>query len=179
MSEFKIASRYATALFIKAMEEKAIDAVVADILVIQQACKESDDLIVFLNSPMLKKAVKKEGLAKIFVSCSELTKQLLNLMAEKNREAFIPSMTEAFVRLYNVHMGITTAVVTSAVQLTDAALEAVKKYVAHTSGANNVILTQSIDPTVIGGLNIVFDGKIYDATLSNQILKLKKDLQIA
>ena len=37
MSEFKIASRYATALFTKAMEEKAIDAVVADVLVIQQA----------------------------------------------------------------------------------------------------------------------------------------------
>ena len=100
-------------------------------------------------------------------------------MAEKNREAFIPSMTEAFVRLYNVHMGITTAVVTSAVQLKDSALSAIKKYVAQTSGANDVVLTQSIDPTVIGGLNIVFDGKIYDATLSNQILKLKKDLQIA
>ena len=132
MSEFKIASRYATALFTKAMEEKAIDAVMADILVIQQACEESDDLIVFLNSPMLKKAVKKDGLAKIFVSCSDLSKQLLNLMAEKNREAFIPSMTEAFVRLYNVHMGITTAVVTSAVQLKDSALYAIKKYVAQT-----------------------------------------------
>jgi len=28
-------------------------------------------------------------------------------------------------------------------------------------------------------MNIVFDGKIYDATISNQIIKLKKDLQIA
>lgn len=179
MSDFKIASRYATALFSKAMEEKAIDAVMADVLVIQQACKESEDLIVFLNSPMLKKAVKKDGLARIFSSCSDLTKQLLHLMAEKNREAFIPTMTEAFVGLYNAHMGIMTAVVTSAVQLSNDALDAVKKYVAQASGANNVVLTQSIDSTVIGGLNIVFGGKIYDATLSNQILKLKKDLQIA
>jgi F-type H+-transporting ATPase subunit delta len=179
MSEFKIASRYATALFSKAMDDKAIEAVMADILVVQQACKESDDLIVFLNSPMLKKSVKQSGLAKIFTSCSDLTKQLLHLMAEKNREAFIPAMTESFIGLYNDHMGITTAVVTSAVQLSDVALESVKKYVAQTSGANSVLLTQSIDPTVIGGLNILFDGKIYDATLSNQILKLKKDLQIA
>jgi len=43
MSDFKIASRYATALFTKAMEEKAIDAVMAVILVIQQACEESAD----------------------------------------------------------------------------------------------------------------------------------------
>lgn len=179
MSEFKIASRYATALFSKALEEKAIDAVMADVLVIQQACKESEDLIVFLNSPMLKMTVKKDGLAKIFASCSDLTKQLLNLMAEKNREALIPLMTEAFVGLYNTQKGIMTAVVTSAVPLSNQALDAVKKYVAHTSGANNVVLTQTIDSTVIGGLNIMFGGKIYDATLSNQILKLKKDLQIA
>jgi F-type H+-transporting ATPase subunit delta len=179
MSEFKIASRYATALFSKALEEKAIDAVMADVLVIQQACKESEDLIVFLNSPMLKMTVKKQGLAKIFASCSDLTKQLLNLMAEKNREALIPLMTEAFVGLYNTQKGIMTAVVTSAVPLSNQALDAVKKYVAHTSGANNVVLTQNIDSSVIGGLNIMFGGKIYDATLSNQILKLKKDLQIA
>jgi F-type H+-transporting ATPase subunit delta len=88
-------------------------------------------------------------------------------------------MTQAFISLFNAHKGITTAVVTSAVQLSDSALSAIKKYVARTSGANDVVLTQSIDPTVIGGMNIVFDGKIYDATLSNQILKLKKDLQIA
>ena len=179
MSELKIASRYATALFSKAMDDKTIEAVMADILVVQKACQESDDLVVFLNSPMLRKSVKQAGLSKIFDTCSNLTKQLLQLMAEKNREAFIPAMTDAFVNLYNRHMGITTAVVTSAVQLSESALEAVKKYVAQTSGANRVLLTQSIDPTVIGGLNIVFDGKIYDATLSNQILKLKKDLQIA
>jgi len=41
------------------------------------------------------------------------------------------------------------------------------------------VLKQCIDPSVIGGMNIVFDGKIYDATISNQIIKLKKDLQIA
>ena len=34
MSELKIASRYATALFSKAMDDKAIEAVMADILVV-------------------------------------------------------------------------------------------------------------------------------------------------
>jgi F0F1-type ATP synthase delta subunit len=65
------------------------------------------------------------------------------------------------------------------VALSDSALGAIKKYVAQTSGANEVVLKQSIDPSVIGGMNIVFDGKIYDATILNQIIKLKKDLQIA
>jgi F-type H+-transporting ATPase subunit delta len=179
MSENRIARRYAKALFEKALEVKSLDAVVADVITIQKDCAESQDLIVFLNSPMLRKGVKKDALAKIFTSCSDLSKQLMMLMTDKNRESFIPAMTAEFMVLFNKHKGITTAEVTSAVALSEQALDAVKKYVAQTSGANGVVLKQCIDPSVIGGMNIVFDGKIYDATISNQIIKLKKDLQIA
>lgn len=179
MSEIKIARRYAKALFEKALEDQILETVVADVLNIQQASASSDDLIVFFNSPMLRKAVKKDALSKIFVSCADLTKHLLMLMTDKNRESFIPAMTDAFMVLFNKHKGIMIAEVTSAVALTPDTLYAIKQYVATTSGANDVLLEQRIDPTLIGGMNIVFDGKIYDATISNQILKLKKDLQIA
>lgn len=179
MSEFKIASRYTKALFDKAIEIDALEMVYSDIKNILHACQNSDDLMIFLQSPLLKKSAKKEALSKIFASCSELPKQLMLLMTDKNRESFIPLMTSSFVELYNKHNGITTAVVTSAFALNENALVAVNQYVKSTSGANEVQLTQAIDASVIGGMNIVFDGKIYDATLSNQILKLKKDLQIA
>lgn len=179
MSEIRIARRYAKALFEKAHEDKAVETVVADVLNIQQACANSQDLVVFLNSPMLRKGVKKDALSKIFASCSDLSKQLMMLMTDKNRESFIPAMADEFMVLYNQFKGITTAEVTSAVALSEQALQAVKKYVAQTSGANDVVLKQCIDPSVIGGMNIVFDGKIFDATISNQIIKLKKDLQIA
>ena len=85
MSEIKIARRYAKALFEKALEDKAVDTVVADVLNIQQACAGSQDLIVFLESPMLRKGVKKDALGKIFASCSDLSKKLLMLMTDKNR----------------------------------------------------------------------------------------------
>jgi F-type H+-transporting ATPase subunit delta len=179
MSEIKIARRYAKALFEKALDDKALDTVVADVVNIQKACAESQDLVLFLNSPMLKKGIKKDALTKIFASCSELTQKLMMLMTDKNRESFIPAMADEFIELYNKFKGITTAEVTSAVALSEKALQAVKKYVAQTSGANDVLLKQCIDPSVIGGMNIVFDGKIFDATISNQIIKLKKDLQIA
>ena len=179
MSEIRIARRYAKALFEKAHEDKAVETVVADVLNIQQACANSQDLVVFLNSPMLRKGVKKDALSKIFASCSDLSKQLMMLMTDKNRESFIPAMADEFMVFYNQFKGITTAEVTSAVALSEQALQAVKKYVAQTSGANDVVLKQCIDPSVIGGMNIVFDGKIFDATISNQIIKLKKDLQIA
>ena len=116
---------------------------------------------------------------KMFGSYTELTRSALMIMADKFREALIPGMTQAFIALVNKHKNIMTAEVTAAVALSDADVNAVKSYVAKQTGASEVQLNQVIDADVIGGLNIVFDGKIFDSTVSNQLLKIKKDLQIA
>lgn len=179
MSEIRIASRYAKALFDCSLETDSIGLCVSDIQQIQEALMESQELRLFINTPLLRKVTKKEALSKIFASCSALTCKLLMLMTDKNRESYIPSMTDAFMLLYYKHKGITTAIVSSALALSDANLQAIKTYIVEAAGASDVLITQTIDPTLIGGMNIMFDGKIYDATLSNQLNKLKKDLQIA
>lgn len=179
MSDFRIASRYAKALFEQANETKSLDAVEKDIHHLIQTCDESRDFVLFLQSPLIKKATKKEAMEKMFASYNVITRSVLLLMADKFREAFIPSMTQAFTQLVNKHHNIMVAEVTSAVELNAKESKAVKEYVAKQTGAKEVQLKQVIDTNVIGGINIVFDGKIYDSTISSQLLKLKKDLQIA
>lgn len=179
MSDFRIASRYAKALFEQAVETKSLDAVESDVRHLMSVCEESRDFVLFLNSPLIKIATKKEAMQKMFSSYTELTRSALMIMADKFREGLIPGMTQAFIALVNKYRNIMTAEVTAAVALNDADVKTVKSYVAQKTGANEVQLKQVIDAEVIGGINIVFDGKIYDSTVSNQILKIKKDLQIA
>ncbi len=179
MSDIKIASRYAKALFEQAKETKSLDAVEKDIQHLIQTCEESADFVTFLHSPLIKKVTKKEAMEKLFASYNPLTKSLLILMADKFREAYIPAMTQAFVNLNNRHNNIMVAEVSSAVDLSAKEVKAVKEYVAKQTGAKEVQLKQTIDASVIGGINIVFDGKIFDSTIASQLLKLKKDLQIA
>ncbi len=179
MSDIRIASRYAKALFDCSLENDSVELCVSDIQQIQTALAESKDLRLFIRTPLLRKVTKKEALGKIFVSCSALTCKLLMLMTEKNRESYIPSMTDAFMLLYYKYKSITTATVSSALPLSDGNLKAIKTYILETAGSSDVLITQTLDPTLIGGMNIMFEGKIYDATLSNKLNKLKKDLQIA
>jgi len=179
MSDYRIASRYAKALFERAVETKSLDTVESDVRHLMNVCEENRDFVLFLNSPLIKIATKKEALQRLFASYNDLTRSALMIMADKFRESLIPGMTQAFIALVNKHKNIMTAEVTAAIALNAADTEAVKSYVAKQTGAKEVQLTQVIDADVIGGINIVFDGKIYDSTVSNQILKIKKDLQIA
>ena len=100
-------------------------------------------------------------------------------MAEKHRESMIPEMGVAFLRMYNNHNQIVEVTVESAVALDKKTIGDIETYVKAESNAKTIQLTQNINPSLIGGLTIEFGGKIYDNTVSNQLRKIKKELQLA
>lgn len=179
MSEFRIASRYAKALFEKALETKSLDAVKGDIDTLMNLSKESHEFVVFLQSPLYKKVTKQDALNKLFANANDLTKGVFTLMTDKFREAYIPAMGKVFLEMYNKHNQIVEAIVTTAVSLDANSLKEVESYVKENSGAKTVKLVQHINPAIVGGLTIEFGGRIYDNTISNQIRKIKKELQLA
>jgi len=179
MSEFRIASRYAKSLFDSALAQSSLEAVVADVHNLNQIVAESRDFVLFLSSPLLKQDVKKTALDKILAGMHVLTRDLILLMNSKKREMYVPNMLEAFMSLYNKHQGITQAIVTSAVTLTPASLSQIESYILTQSGAKQVQLSQVVNPAVVGGLTIEFEGRILDKTVAGHIRTLKKELQLA
>ncbi len=179
MSEIRIASRYAKSLFDSALAQSALEAVVADVHNLNQIVAESRDFVLFLSSPLLKQDVKKTALDKILGGMHVLTRDLILLMNSKKREMYVPSMLQAFMSLYNKHQGITQAIVTSAVTLTPASLSQIESYILTQSGAKQVQLSQVVNPAVVGGLTIEFEGRILDKTVAGHIRTLKKELQLA
>ena len=179
MSDFRIASRYAKALFDRAVETSTLDVIKKDIDHLCLVANESKEFVLFLQSPLYKKSIKQSALKKLFASANETTQSLYHLMTEKFREAFIPAMGDAFVGMYNKHNHIVKVTVVSAVTLDKNTIGEIENYVKANSNAKTIQMTQEIKPSVIGGLTIEFGGKIYDNTVSNQIRKIKKELQIA
>ena len=59
MSELKIASRYAKALFLKAQEDGVLDAIVNDMHELMELASNSREFTIFLESPLYKIATKK------------------------------------------------------------------------------------------------------------------------
>ena len=179
MSDFRIASRYAKALFDRAVETSTLDVIKKDIDHLRQMVAESREFVLFLQSPLYKKSVKQDALKKLFAHANETTQNVYHLMTDKFREAYIPAMGDAFMSMYNKHNQIVEVAVVSAVALDQNTISEIEKFVKANSNAKTIQLSQEIKPSVIGGLTIEFGGKIYDNTVSNQIRKIKKELQLA
>ncbi len=179
MSEIRIASRYAKSLFDSAVAQSALDAVVSDVLALSQITEESREFQLFLQSPLLKQDVKKQALEKILANMHQLTRDSILLMNSKKREMFVPAMVQAFLTLNNRHQGITEAVVTSAIALTAQAVSEIESFIIKQSGAKKVQLTQVVNPQVVGGFTVEFEGRLLDKTVAGHIRTLKKELQLA
>ena len=179
MSDSKIASRYALSLYNKAADAGIVDVVVNDIRSLNKVVVENRDFSRFLQSPLISRETKKATLSKIFDSYHKDTIGLFHLMAEKGRESLIGIMGKEFIQIYNKNNGITEAVVTSASVLDDESMRKVEAYVKQRTGAVSVEMKTKIDPSLIGGMTIMFEGKIYDSSIASQIKKIKTELNIA
>ena len=179
MSEYRIASRYAKALFDKAKELKVLDMIKADMDYLKEMSEQSRDFITFLNSPLYKKAVKQNSLDEIFKSSHELTKGIYKLMVDKYRETYIPAMGKAFIQMYNKNNNVVDVYIESALELDKKVLKEIEAFVKKETEAKAVVLHTSIDKEIMGGVTIEFEGKIFDNTVLTQLKNIKKELQIA
>jgi len=179
MSETRIASRYAQSLYDAVSAQKNLDAVVADVRNLNTIVTESREFNQFLQSPLIAKDTKTQIFSKLFSTYQKDTLNLFLLMTRKNRESFIGNMGLQFMALYNKSHGITEATVTTANELTDDSIAKIEQFIKHSTGAKSVNIHTKIDPTLIGGITIMFEGKIYDSSISSQIKKIKKELKIA
>ncbi len=179
MSESRIAARYAKSLYDRALEAKSLQAVASEVNQTHSLLKESRELSQFLDSPLISKDHKRAALHKIFASFSAEFKGLVDLLISKNRENLLAFVVREFIIRFNQLNGITEALVTTAIPLDDETQNKVISYVKNHTGAREVQLSSKIDPAIIGGFTIMFEGKIYDSSILSQIKRIKQELKIA
>jgi F-type H+-transporting ATPase subunit delta len=175
----KIASRYAKCLFDIAAEKNQLDAVASDAGNLLNVVSASPELSAFLESPLFHKSKKKEVMRQMFNGFNEITLSVFDMMADKSRENFLGEMAQSFINIYNKANGITLAEVTSAIALDKDTLSGIEQFVKKHAGSKQVMITQKVNSALIGGLTILFDGRMYDSSVIGQINKMKKELNLA
>lgn len=175
----KIANRYAKALYSKAAETGKTVEVANDMQNLVSTAQENSEFRLFLESPVIHKSEKKAALKQIFSSCNEDSLNLFLLMTDKNREILLPDMAKELIRIYNINNGITEAEVISAVGLDDKTIAQISDFVKSQTSAKTVNISVTVDQNLVGGMKILFEGKLYDNSISTQINNLKKELNIA
>ena len=176
MDQSKINVRYAKAFFTLAKEKGLTLELRKDAGLIASVCETSSDFILMLDSPVVKTSQKVEALKRIFTGkVNDLSLNFLLLITENKRESYIPGIFRNLEDLYRREEGIRSAVLTSALPLSESLVLQVQK-ILETEFDAKVELSQKVDNRLLGGFVIRVDDKQYDASLSTQLKKIREQL---
>jgi F-type H+-transporting ATPase subunit delta len=169
-----MAGRYATALFDLAREEKAIDAVKADLERFDALVAESADLNRLVRSPVFSAVEQLQALSAVLerAGIGGLAAKFLKLVTANRRLFAVRDMVKAFRELVADHKGEATAQVTVAEQLKDEHLAALRSALKAVSG-KDVDLAVTIDPAIIGGLVVKLGSRMVDSSLRTKLNSIK------
>tara|TARA_Y200000002_G_scaffold383280_1_gene404767 strand:- start:7417 stop:7956 length:540 start_codon:yes stop_codon:yes gene_type:complete len=176
MISSKAAKRYAKALLTLSQEQGSLEEVLEDINIIHDTIKGSRDLQVTLKSPIAKPSDKTIILDEIFSKhIGTLAMQFILLVAEKERSALLPYITEAFFSLYNEAVGITKVTLKSAYPLEAAQLDSISKALEF-STKKNVHLHVEVVPSLLGGITIQMEDTVIDGSVLHKLNELEHTL---
>jgi len=176
MSVHRIASTYAKSLLDLSLERQNVDTIRTDMLGLTESMK-SRDLVLMLKSPIISADRKQKVLDALFTGkIDPLSKSFIDIVLRKGREDLLPEIVKAFEVQYKAHKKITTVKLVTATPLTNDKLEAIKsKLLASNVTDESVEISTEVDPDIIGGFIIEVGDKLYDASVSHKLAKLRKE----
>lgn len=173
MSSGRIAARYAKPILELAQEKKVLDQVKADMESFSAVCNENREFSLMLKSPIIPHIRKAEILRKIFAGkLNDLTLQAFDLITRKNRESHLEAVAEEFVHLYNAQKGLSEVSVTTSFKM-DASLRKTFEKLAKDLTGKEPLLTEKVDPEIVGGYIMKFGDQQLDDSVSGQLKDLK------
>ncbi|MGC6523007.1 MAG: ATP synthase F1 subunit delta [Flavobacteriaceae bacterium] len=172
MSGTRAAIRYAKAILSVAEDNNTSAKIHEEMNHIANAIASNPELNEVLKSPVVKLSEKTTILEKVFAKTGGEIKSLFKTLAHNKRVDLLEQIALQYNRLYNELNNKEQATVTTAVPMTEA-LE--KKVMAKlkTLSSKEVSLTKIVDETILGGFILRVGDQQYNASVSNQLNKIK------
>lgn len=174
MIESSLSRRYTRALFQLAREAGEEEKIGGEVEQFYLA-NEQSDLGKVLTNPAFPAAARKNILRQVVSSqqLSPLTAKFLSLLLERDRLDYLPGIVSSYRRMLNEAQGRVEARVVSAAALDDGLVGQLKERLRGLSG-KDVVLQQETDPSLLGGLFVELEGRVYDGTIRTQLEKMKQ-----
>ncbi len=175
MKSTKSAIRYAKALLELSIENDNLEDVSTDMKRVVESSDETPDFKVFLNSPVIKTDKKIAIMKVLFVGFEQLTFSFIELITKNKREYLLVEIAESFLFLLKKHQNIVPVSIKSARKLENTTLDQIiNKLKSKVDG--DIEVTEEIDKSLIGGFIVRMDDKQIDASVLNQLKRMKQEL---
>lgn len=178
MKHTEAADPYAQALLEAARANRTESKTRKELEQVHEWIQSSEDFVSFLENPSIgideRKAVV-SALAKRALF-SGLTTNFLQLLADKRRLAIVEAIIIRFTELLDEADGIVRAEVISAKELSAVQVNRVKSALKRMTG-KKVEISTAVDDSLIGGLVVKMEGKIYDNSVKNHLSTLRENVR--
>ena len=175
MKESRAAIRYAKAIFSLANEKDMSSRVYKDMLFYINLSSNEKSFAEMLANSVINTKSKHDIILSLNNNTSVLSKNLIGLLISNKRLSILVDVCNAYKSLYETANDMTKAVVVTAVPITNSIKEAALIKISSIS-SKKVEINNVIDKNILGGFILRYDGKEYNASLSNKLQKIKKEL---
>ena len=176
MNQGKIAVRYAKALYTLAHEENLHELVRIDMEVIISLLSGVEEFKYLINNPVLKPSVKIEFLKSLFDDkFQKISMNFLELITQNNRLNYLESMARIYINLYKKNQGVASAILTTPEKIDHNIRLSIIKFIEKRLNVK-IELEEKNDENLIGGFILRIGNLQIDASILNQLEKIKKEL---
>ena len=173
----EVGSVYAEALYSLAREEGFSDAILQQLKTLNSCFAQEPEFLRLLGAPNLSKAERCQILDESFRGKVEpYLLNFLKILTEKGYIRQFSNCVEAYRDLYNQENGILPVTAITAVPLTEAQTVKLTEKLRNITG-KQIELLNKLDPTVLGGMRLDYDGKRVDDTVSHRLDAVRSMLQ--
>lgn len=173
----QIANTYAQALYDLAKEEALTETVLQQLTALQQAFREEPEYLRLMTAAGLSKEERCRILDEAFRGKVEpYVLNFMKILTEKGYMRHFPDCAKAYRDAYNADHGILPVLAVAAAPMTKDQILRLTRKLEKITG-KTIDLSCRVDPAVLGGIRLDYDGKRVDGTVQTRLDTVSKMLK--
>ncbi|MGM9883394.1 MAG: ATP synthase F1 subunit delta [Limosilactobacillus reuteri] len=169
-----VADRYAKALFELVDADNELDQTYQELIALRQVFEDNEGLEAALAGVQMSFDDKKVLVKDLQQGASQYVTNLIQMLFDYGRMDCMVAIIDEFERRYDRVNKRMHADVVTAIQLDKQQRNQLSKNLAKRFGANEVVLNESVDPEILGGVIVHADNKTLDGSLSSKIKQIRR-----
>lgn len=174
----QMAEGYGRAYFLLAEECGNTESARADVLTLSEVLKRDPDYTRLLDTPALPKEERIGLIDSALTGLDPYLVNLVKLLSERRAAYLLPVVLATFLAEYDRSRGIERVDAITAVPMTDGQIAALTAKLTALTG-KTVIIRNTTDPTILGGVKLRYMGVQLDGSLKSRLTALEKSLRSA
>lgn len=178
MNNTVLAKRYAKALFQVGKEENSLDDFSKTLSELAQLYVETPEVVDGLTNPLYPQNVREKVMEHLVgaMQASALMVNFCNLLVQKRRADVLPDIAMVFQSLVDEERNMCQGTVISAIEISGDLNDKIKATLEKITG-KQVIVTNEVDPTIIGGIIAKVGDLVMDGSIKTQLKGLEESIK--